>query len=269
MRINHGPESRKGRKLVRSLKRSLLPVFDRLEEATQRALDHTWANRPRDLTKDLTDDERAFADAFVRQATDGLVDDLRSEGKIGDHVQEVLQLRLQAAAAAFGVQFDHEMYNELSAEYARIHAYDKGVLVDIEATVKEILGNRIRTALEHGWTHDMVRSDITRLFNGSEAAGGMDVGLKKWEVQRIAKTEINDASRWGNRESVRKIAGELGLTGMRAILIPSISACDYCLSVAADTQARVWTAEDADNEELHPNCECDWAYEFDELEEAA
>lgn len=151
------------------------------------------------------------------------------------------------------------MFNELAAEYVEIHAYDRGVLVDISETTKDLLGSVLEDTVEQGLTYDQTRENISEFYED----------LEDWETLRIARTEIAMACRYGNLLTIQQMSEDLGIKIKRVFLSPAEDACEeVCLPMAKYTRENVVSIKEALklSEELHPNCRCDWIYEVDDVE---
>lgn len=206
-------------------------------------------------------DERAHR--IADEAMLGFAGDLRDSGAIREPVEAMLQQRAQASAAFLGVAFTPEMFDPLVAAYAAEHAYDQGVLTEISGTTRDLLAARLQQAIESGMTYDATRAEVRDLFDG----------LKDWQVQRIARTELANASRYGSTLSVQQLAQTHGIDGITAYLITTAMPCPVCENFAQWTLAAPLSVEEVQDalggeDGLHPNCMCDIGYRIPDLEAA-
>jgi hypothetical protein len=193
----------------------------------------------------------------ILEATVGnLARDLEDSGALARNVEAALESRVSAVMAEFGLSFDRGMYSRVAAEYVRHHAYDRGVLVEIEQTTKDLLGAALKREIEAGHVYSVAREHISGFFRD----------LEDWETLRIARTEIATASRYGNLETTRQVVAEHGITVEGVIRIEAADACDDCRARAAETEAQPLTMEQAAAEDFHPNCRGDWVYEIADTE---
>jgi hypothetical protein len=73
----------------------------------------------------------------------------------------------------------------------------------------------------------------------------------------------------GNLLTVQQLQAELQIVVERVYLLPAADACEkICIPMAEYTRANVVTVEEAQalNDELHPNCRCDWGHEVMDAE---
>lgn len=170
-------------------------------------------------------------------------------------------MRADAVMAQLVGSFDEGVYSKVAAEYARRHAYDRGVLVDISTSTKRLLGSALSDAIQHGRTYEEARAYIGEFFDD----------LEDWETYRIAATEIGMASRYGNLLTTQQLAADYDIEVERAYLSPASDACaEVCLPMAAYTEANVVSIAEAMSlsEQLHPHCRCDWVYDVADAEKA-
>lgn len=213
------------------------------------------------MKEDLSADDLAWVERLSEYVTGNLARDLDADGSIKKRVEEALEVRSRAVMASLAGAFDQSMYSRVVAEYARVHAYDRGVLVDISKTTKELLGSALQDAIERGLTYDAVREEIAGFFGD----------LEEWETYRIASTEIASASRYGNLLTTQALAEEHGIDIERAYLSTAADACtQICLPMAAYTKDNVVTVAEATtlSGDLHPHCRCDWIYDIADAEKA-
>lgn len=207
---------------------------------------------------ELSGNERAWIEQLVHDAVADFAGELAEDGAIAAHVEEALEVRVRSVLGRLGISFDEDMFSRIVADYARIHAYDRGVLVAIEGTTKLLLGNRLEHAIERGLTYEEVADDIAEFFED----------LEDWETLRIARTEIATAARMGNLLTVEQAMDEAGIVVERVYLHTAADACEDCQAAAQYTRDNVVTVADAQaiNDDLHPNCRCDFVHEVRDAE---
>jgi hypothetical protein len=189
--------------------------------------------------------------------TGNLAEDLSDRGGINDHVERSLRARAKAVMAQFGMSFDESMYSRIAADFQRVHAYDKGVLVDISATTKDLVGQALQREIEDGHTFVEARNNMGHLFDD----------LEDWETLRIARTEIAMSCRYGNLATTQAAVDELGVKVDGVVRSEAADACDACLQRAAETEADPLTMQQAQAEDFHPNCRGDFVYDVADAEE--
>ncbi|MCC6310864.1 MAG: hypothetical protein IT345_08100 [Trueperaceae bacterium] len=244
------------------MQRELVPVFGGLEQQTLALLDQRFPQRFPDRAKEeLSADDLAWIEQISGYVTGNLARDLEADGSIKRRVEEALKVRTDAVLGQLLGAFDQDVYSRVVAEYARKHAYDRGVLVQISATTKELLGSALEDAIARGLPYDVVREEIADFFGD----------LKEWETYRIAATEVANASRYGNLLATQQAVDEYGIEIDRAYLSTATDACaQVCLPMAALTRSQVVSVAEAGtlSGQLHPHCRCDWIYEIADAEKA-
>ena len=191
----------------------------------------------------------------LRQAFDGFAADVHATGALQDGTAAAVRARVQAAAKALGVAFTEDLYNRVSAAYARQHPYDRGTLQALSDTTRGLVGTTLHDAYAGGWTYDETAAALGSQFDQIEV----------WQVQRIARTEIATASRQGSVQSVQAIARDHQLTITRAVLVP-VSGCEeICLPLVRRSYDENWSPAQAAQEiaALHPNCLHDLAFQVE------
>lgn len=200
-------------------------------------------------------DERAYR--IAQDAVHGFREDMQRTGAVSRPVEAMLAQRQQAVASWLGVAFSADQYDALAAEYARRHPYDSGVLVDISDTTRALLGQRLQDGIARGLDVTAMRGEVRGLF----------AGLQEWQVQRIARTEIATAARYGSTLSAQQAVDAFHLTGVTARLITTADPCPRCVDVeqwAATTHPSIADMEARMETGLHPNCLCDIGYDVPE-----
>lgn len=191
----------------------------------------------------------------LRQAFAGFAEDVHATGALQDGTAATVRARVQAACQSLGVAFTEQMYNRVSAAYARAHPYDRGTLQTLSDTTRGLVGTTLHDAYTRGLTYDETRAALSAQFDQ----------LEVWQVQRIARTEIATASRFGSVQSVQAIAHDHGLTITRAVLVPVTGCADICLPLVRRSYDEAWSPAQAATEiaALHPNCLHDLAYQVE------
>lgn len=194
-------------------------------------------------------------DRVLRQAFDGFAGDIHDTGALQDGTAAAVRARVAAAAKSLGVAFTEDLYNRVSAAYARQHPYDRGTLQQLSDTTRELVGTTLHDAYARGLTYEETAAALSAQFDQ----------LEVWQVQCIARTEIATASRYGSVQSVQAIARDHDLTITRAVLVP-VSGCEeICLPLVRRSYDEEWTPAQAAQEitALHPNCLHDLAYQVE------
>lgn len=248
VRIPSGPASIVARREMRVMQAPLRACFERLHANMLDSLHDAWPH--------LTGKKHASIDDDLARALDrafkGFASDIEKSKAVKHGVERTLRARAQSTAQAFDVSFSRDMYDAIVAAYAKKHAYERGVLVDISDTVRSLVGTKLQTAIEQGLTYDEVRSTIDKHFSS----------LEVWQVQRIARTEVANASRFGGYESTRALAKEHGINVERVTLVPHNGCEAICAPLVAESENEVWDMKRALSvlSSLHPNCLHDLAY---------
>ena len=214
---------------------------------------------PDEPAKDMTAADTRWLNDLTEYITSNLATDLQDRGGVKAHVERSLRARAKAVMAEFGMSFDADIYNRIAADYQRVHAYDKGVLVDISATTKDLVGQALKREIEDGHTFAEARNSMGHMFSE----------LEDWETLRIARTEIASSCRYGSLATTQAAVDEFGIVVQRVELSAASDACDLCLQLVADAQAAnpPWTIDLAYAKDLHPQCRCDWIYDVADAEE--
>ena len=137
--------------------------------------------------------------------------------------------------AGFNISFDRSMFEQRASDYLRDRFYNKGVYFDIEQNMKDRIASKIADAFESGDSID----DITK---------GLSEDLltdEDWAIERIARTELGNASTAGGIESAK----DSGLDLVAWFNVSSDS-CDDCQDVADGNPYELDEIEDLP----HPNC---------------
>ena len=238
--------------LVKQLSGRLVPLWDQWEAQTMDLLERSRSAFPEQKTAKMTHAEHHALMDVAGDAGKYLEDLLKTDGAIADAIAATLRQAAVAVSDQISLSFSEDMFNQVASEYAREHAYEDGVLRSISDTSKELLGNNLSAAVESGASFNQAKESIRELFEG----------LKDWQIQRIAKTEIGTANRRGGIEACEALAQKHGLTIEGYQLIPTEMACEKCVTAAAMTVAQPVDksgVSDIEDEFLHPNCNCMWS----------
>ncbi len=198
-------------------------------------------------------------DWVARRITGNLASDLRDSRAVKDGVERALRVRAEAIASQMRISFDEDMFSQLAADYARIHAYERGVLEAISETNRELLGSALQRAIEQGQTYEEARRYVADWFED----------LEDYETYRIAATEVAQASRYANLKTTQDLSAEYGIEIERCIWDAATDACEDCLARDAESRSvePPWTVEQAmAMGDLHPQDRCDWIYEVADVE---
>lgn len=249
------------RKIECRCRKRLRPVFRELTIRGLEILDREWSHRypevADDLAKDLAPADQEWIDRISAHITGNLAHDLRESEAVKDGVEEALAVRQRAILAQLKGSFSEDMYSRLAADYARAHAYDRGVLVEISDTTKDLVGGALKRAIESGKTYEEVRYEIAQWFGD----------LEDYETYRIAATEISNASRYANVATTKQVSEKLGIEITQCIWSPAADACQRCLDRAAESERSQWTADQAlAMDMVHPHDRCDWIYRVADVE---
>ena len=253
--------SQAGRRIELALHKELRATFAEMGKRALAVLEKRksqWPHLEMHKASDIPPDA-GLAHDLAADMTSGLADNLTQSGDLERRGSEMLRLRLKEVCASMNASFSEDLYNKVALEYTRAHAYDRGTLVELQQSVKDLVGNMIADEIRAGHTFDVASENISGFFGD----------LKDWETLRIARTEMARANTFGSLQGASSLAQEHGFKIPRVYRIEALDCCGECSDAVDETHERVFTMADAmaANEECHPNCRRDWIYEIDEGED--
>ena len=142
---------------------------------------------------------------------------------------------------------------EIGSKYIQDNFYSKGKFNEIMTNYRDTLASKMSKAWEDnkGRNWENILSDFKSSLRDTE--------FKDYQIERIVRTELANASIAANREVCTSSGLDL------EVWFTGEEGCDECQAIAADNP---YDVDDKEVESLpHPNCRDDWVYKEKEIKE--
>lgn len=179
----------------------------------------------------------------------GFVDDIvrdQFQSQLARPLSLAVEDTIRSTARDLALQLDsvynRQTFNSLVKDYLKVHAYDKGVVTEIAATVKTTLSENITRIIDSG---DDLDGMVKALMQAVD-----DLGAYKAEL--IAQTECRQAANWATIQMAKNSKQPL-----EAWFMVDPASCDICQQWASRNP---YSLKQAENLLLpHPGCNDHWA----------
>jgi phage gp29-like protein len=155
--------------------------------------------------------------------------------------ERTIRMAARELAQQLGSKFNDQVFRDISREYLRVHAYDRGVVTDMAKTLRETLSGQIDNVIDQGGELGEMMASLRSQFDT----------MADYKIKQIAVTETRAAANFAVLEMGKRSGMDL-----EAYFITDPASCPICQEWASRNPYPLQMAQDMNLP--HVNCGDFW-----------